>query len=260
MRRSERAATTRVAGARGGGGDSRSRGSDTGDRRSRPAGGGRMGQPEVGGAGAGGLPAAGDLEVDPAGLQVAVTPAQPLPVRGGQGQAQVGSLGPGRDGPTPGQDHDGPPLPGPGGQAAGVGRADPAVRGGHDQVEPVEQGAQHRGPSPARWGDHRQPLQGHPGLGRGQQAGGGQAHQDGPRTGTRWAGPAGTRAARSTPAPPGPPPTPGARPPPGSTASRAGAAGRRCSSVRVTGLTRSCSATAIPLSPPAWLPRLRRIR
>ena len=109
-----------------------------------------MGQPEVGGAGAGGLPAAGDLEVDATALQVPVAPAQPLQSGAVRSQAQVGSLGPGRDGPTPGQDHHGPPLPGPGGQAAGVGRADPAVRGGHDEVEPVEQGTQHRGPGPAR--------------------------------------------------------------------------------------------------------------
>src|SRR5207253_3599429 len=73
------------------------------------------GQPQRSPAFAGGGAPAGGNHVDPAGPQTAVAPAQPLPLGAGDGQADVGG-----DVGAAGDDENSPPLPGPGGETAGI--------------------------------------------------------------------------------------------------------------------------------------------
>ena len=141
-------------------------------------------EPEEDPAFAGGGAAAGDEDLDLAGLEAAVALAEALPGAGGDGQAQVGRLGPGAEG-----DEDGTALAGPGGEAAGLGGREPGRGADEHDVDRVQEGGHHGRPGPgAGGGDQGQALQGDAGLGGGDDPEVGQADRGHPGTGRRGPG------------------------------------------------------------------------
>ena len=150
-------------------------------RGGNPTGGGR--QPQLAAHRPGRRsPSVGD-DRDPAGLEAASPPVEPVPPPVDHAEADVGRLGP--TGPVAEHDQDGPPLPGPGGQRADDRRPGTAGWSHDDDVETVEQSASGHGPLGGRGLDDGQPVEVDAIAGRGEGADVVDADEPAPRAGGR---------------------------------------------------------------------------
>ena len=116
--------------------------------------------------------------------EVAVALAEALPGAGGDGQAQVGRLGPGADG-----DEDCSALAGPGREAAGLGGGEAGRGADEHDVDRVQEGGDHGRPGPGAGDrDQGEALEGDAGLGGGDDPQVGQADRGDPGAGRRGPG------------------------------------------------------------------------
>ena len=160
------------------------------------------------------------------GSEVAVALAEALPGAGGDGQAQVGRLGPGADG-----DQDRSALAGPGREAVGLPGGEAGRGADEHDVDRVQEGGDHGRPGPGAGGrDQGEALEGDAGLGGGDDPQVGQADRGDPGAGRRVSATrARARAAERVTVTV----VPRRRPRPGRRGSRAGTTGSSRSSARI---------------------------